>query len=65
MDETFYPGLMSGSPFVSQHTGQVVGMAVAATSLGGKLYLGLNPIGAIVQHANLATEFPKIIDLHK
>jgi hypothetical protein len=31
MDDWFDPGHMSGSPFVSQHTGQVVGMAVAAS----------------------------------
>ena len=60
MDELFNPGLMSGSPFVSQHTGQVVGMAIAVNPRGGRLLLGVHPIGSIVQLAESATEFPKL-----
>ena len=59
MDELFNPGLMSGSPFVSQHTGQVVGMTIAVNPRGGRLLLGVHPIGSIVQLAESATEFPK------
>jgi hypothetical protein len=63
MDETFNPGLMSGSPFVSQHTGQVVGMAVAASPQLNRLLLGMHPIGSLVQLAGSATDSPKLIDL--
>lgn len=63
MDEQFYPHFMSGSPIVSQHTGQMVGMAVAATNLRKGVYVGMNPGGAIAQHAESATEFIKIIEL--
>lgn len=65
--ETFNPSMMSGSPFVSQHTGQVVGMAVAATLRHLRLFppryrvlLGMHPIGSIVQLAESADEFPGI-----
>ena len=51
MDEVFEPGLMSGSPIVSAHTGRVVGMTIAATRAGGALLIGINPIGAIVAAA--------------
>ncbi len=60
MDELFNPSLMSGSPFVSQHTGQVVGMAIAVSPRRGRLLLGAHPIGSIVQLAESAAEFPKI-----
>ncbi len=60
MDEWFNPGLMSGSPLVSQHTGQVVGMAIAVNPRGNRLLLGVHPIGSIVQLAESAGEFPKI-----
>lgn len=63
MDERFDPSLMSGSPLVSQHTGQVVGMAVAASPRFNRLYLGVHPIGSIVDKAESATEFPKLADL--
>ncbi len=66
-EETFNPALMSGSPFVSQHTGKVVGMAVAATRRHYRLFpqryrvvLGMHPIGSIVQLAESAEEFPRI-----
>ena len=63
MDDTFNPGLMSGSPFVSQHTGQVVGMAVAASPRIGHLLLGTHPVGHLVQLARSAEESPRLIDL--
>jgi hypothetical protein len=63
MDESFDPSLMSGSPFVSQHTGRVVGMAVAASPRFGRLMLGMHPIGSLVGLAESATDFPKLLDL--
>ena len=60
MDGLFNPGLMSGSPFISQHTGQVVGMAIATTLRRNRLLLGTHPIGSIVQLAESATEFIKM-----
>ncbi|HID65256.1 MAG TPA: serine protease [Anaerolineae bacterium] len=60
MDGLFDPSLMSGSPFVSQHTGQVVGMAIAVSPRRGRLLLGAHPIGSIVRLAESAAEFPKI-----
>jgi hypothetical protein len=60
MDDTFHPGRMSGSPLLSQHTGQVVGMAIAATFQGDRLYIGFHPIGHIVRIAGVADQFPKI-----
>lgn len=60
MDETFDPGGMSGSPVLSAYTGRVVGMAVAATHVRGRVLIGLNPIGGIVAHAWSANTFPLI-----
>ena len=60
MDETFDAGLMSGSPLVSQHTGQVVGMAIAVTPRQDRIQIGFHPIGHIVQIAEAASEFPKV-----
>lgn len=60
MDGWFSPGFMSGSPVVSQHTGQVVGMAIAVNPRRYRLALGVHSIGHIVQQAESATEFPKI-----
>jgi hypothetical protein len=65
MDKLFDPSLMSGSPFVSQHTGQVVGMAIAVTPRRHRLLLGVHPIGSIVQLAESATEFPKISEYRR
>jgi hypothetical protein len=56
MDQTFFPGLMSGSPFVSQHTGQVVGMLIAAVPRRTRLLMGLHPIGSLVRLAESAAE---------
>ena len=65
MDENFNPGGLSGSPFVSQHTGKVIGMAIAATESAGKVLLGLHPIGSLVAKAEAAQLFPKIADYHR
>jgi hypothetical protein len=58
MDEIFEPGLMSGSPMMSVHTGRVVGMALAATVRDGRLLLGIHPIGSLVAKADSAMDFP-------
>ncbi|MGD9146352.1 MAG: hypothetical protein PVI80_12370, partial [Anaerolineae bacterium] len=63
MDGAFNPGLMSGSPLVSQHTGQVVGMAVAASRRINRLLIGIHPIGSLVRLAGSATESRRLIDL--
>ncbi len=60
MDDWFNPGLMSGSPFLSQHTGQVVGMAIAASPRHNRLLLGMHPVGSLVQLARSAAGFPLI-----
>ena len=62
MDDWFNPALMSGSPLLSRHTGQVVGMTIAAQQRGSRLLLGFHPIGSILKLAESATEFPKITD---
>jgi hypothetical protein len=62
MDDRFNPGQLSGSPFVSQHTGQAVGMVLAASPRGTRLLLGAHPIGSLVRLAESATEFPKLIE---
>jgi hypothetical protein len=65
MDEWFNPGLMSGSPFVSQHTGQAVGMAIAVSPRRGRLLVGAHPIGSIVQIAGSATDFPRMSEFRR
>jgi hypothetical protein len=65
MDEAFDPSGLSGSPFVSQHTGKVIGMAIATTKRGGKVLLGLHPIGSLVAKATAAQTFPKIADYRR
>jgi hypothetical protein len=60
MDEWFNPGSMSGSPFVSQHTGQVVGMVVAGSPRLGRLLIGAHPVGSLVHLAESASEFPAL-----
>lgn len=62
MDENFDAGGMSGSPFLSQHTGQVVGMAIAVDYGRNRMRIGVNPIGSLVAKAAAATGFPKIAD---
>ena len=51
MDELFDPGLMSGSPMISQHTGRVVGVVIVMSWVPGTLRIGINPIGEIVRAA--------------
>jgi hypothetical protein len=65
MDDMFNAGRMSGSPLVSQHTGQVVGMAIAVAPRADRIEIGFHPIGHIVQIAEAAREFPKIADYHR
>jgi hypothetical protein len=60
MDKLFNPVLTSGAPFVSQHTGHVVGMVIAGSPRRHRLLLGAHPIGSIAQRAESADEFPKI-----
>ena len=66
-EETFNPAMMSGSPFVSQHTGQVVGMAIVASPRHLRLIppryrmmLGMHPIGSIVEKAEAADSYPAL-----
>ena len=65
MDEAFDPSGLSGSPFLSQHTGKVIGMAIATTKRGGKVLLGLHPVGSLVEKAEAALTFPKIADYRR
>jgi hypothetical protein len=65
MDEAFDPSGLSGSPFLSQHTDKVIGMAIATTRRGGKVLLGLHPIGSLVEKAEAAQTFPKIADYRR
>jgi len=65
MDDTFDPGRMSGSPLLSQYTGQVVGMAIAAAPRGDRLFLGFHPIGHIVRIDEAANQFPKIAEYRR
>lgn len=51
IDGIFDPRGMSGSPVISQHTGQVVGMIVAASPRIGTIVIGIDPIGSIIDKA--------------
>ncbi len=62
MDDSFDPSGMSGSPFVSEYTGRVVGMTIATSYRANRVLLSLHPIGSIVRLAEAATQFPKIVD---
>ncbi len=62
MDDVIEPSGLSGSPFISQYTGRVVGMTIATSRQGGKVLLGLHPIGSLVEKALAAKVFPKIAD---
>jgi hypothetical protein len=57
MDDTFEPGLMSGSPIVSLHTGDVVGMALVAGQRQGHTVIGMHPIRSLVNKGLAAREF--------
>lgn len=59
MDGLFNPGTMSGSPFVSQHSGKAVGMVVAGTIRGKHLFLGAHPVGSLVRLAEQAASYPE------
>jgi hypothetical protein len=63
MDRWFSPGQMSGSPIVSQHTGQAVGMVVAGSPRLGRILLGAHPIGSLVSLATSATDFPVLSEI--
>jgi hypothetical protein len=58
MDDPFSFGLMSasGSPFISQHTGKVVGMLIAGTPRSHRLLLAAHPIASIVRLSQKAGE---------
>jgi hypothetical protein len=56
------PGGMSGSPILSQHTGQVVGMAIGAAPRGGRWMIAIHPIGHLIQVVDAASGFPPIAD---
>lgn len=60
MDQVFNPYGMSGSPLISEHTGQAVGMAVAVSPRLNRLLVGVNPIGSLLQLAEEATGFSRI-----
>ena len=65
MDEVFDAGGMSGSPLLSQHTGLVVGMAIAVDYSRNRVRIGFHPISSIVEKAEAVTEFPKIADFQR
>jgi Trypsin-like peptidase domain len=66
MDEAaLYPGGMSGSPVLSQYTGDVVGMEVGAGLQGRRWLLGIHPVGHLVQVAETADEFPLMMDYRR
>lgn len=60
MDEAFEAGLMSGSPVISQHSGQVVGMAIAVSLRGNRVMIGCHPIGSIVRLTESAGKYAKL-----
>jgi hypothetical protein len=62
-DRWFNPAQMSGSPIISQHTGQVVGMVVVGSPRLGRIMLGAHPIGSLVSLATSATEFPTLSEI--
>lgn len=64
MDETFDPSGLSGSPLLSTHTGQVIGMAIA-TGRSAPVLIGFHPIGSLVGKAASATQFPALISFQR
>jgi len=62
MDEAFEPGMMSGSPVVSFHTGRVVGMALAAGLREGHTVIGMHPIGSLVEKGLKAVDLIPLSD---
>lgn len=65
MDEVEYPGGMSGSPLVSNHTGQVVGMAIAVQPRSNRFLIGFHPIGSIVAKSMVNQTVIKISEYSK
>jgi len=65
LDASLEPSGMSGSPFISQHTGQVVGMAIVMARAGDVRLIGIHPVGHLVRLAQAAREFPKLADFHR
>ena len=63
MDRWFNPAQISGSPLISQHTGQAVGMVVVGSPRLGRILLGAHPIGSLVSLATSATEFPTLSEM--
>jgi hypothetical protein len=62
MDQsTLFPGGMSGSPVFSEHTGLVIGMLIAGTTQGSRWVLDVHPIWHLVEVAESAMEFPKML----
>ena len=60
------PDGMSGSPIISQHTGQVVGMVIAGVVWSRTRWLiGMHPIGHLVELAQTAAEFPPMVDFQR
>jgi len=53
MDDSFDPRGLSGCPVVSQHTGRVVGMAVAGMDRP-PVIIGLHPVGSLIEKARYA-----------
>lgn len=65
MDEAFAPHGMSGSPVLSAHTGQVVGMAVVGQQGTNATYVGFHPVGNLVRLAHQAETRPALNGLGK
>jgi hypothetical protein len=59
-DEWFDPGMMSGSPVMSQHTGGVLGMAIVMSPRGDRMTIGFHPIGNIVKLAEGVRMFERV-----
>jgi hypothetical protein len=57
MDEVFAPDGMSGSPLLSAHTGQVVGLAVSGGH-SAPILLGFHPVGSLVEKAEAVERTP-------
>ncbi|MGD2253863.1 MAG: hypothetical protein PVF70_13190, partial [Anaerolineales bacterium] len=62
MDDVFEPGMMSGSPVLSQHTGKLVGMALTAVRRQDGLLIGIHPVASLLQKADAALTFPLLAD---
>jgi hypothetical protein len=65
MDDDFSPAGMSGSPFLSEHTGKVVGMAIVTGNSERRLMIGMHTIGSLVKRAEDATIFPMLTAYHR